>query len=159
MGVLFKNPFQDINALKGEATREKIAGHWKLFRKLWKTLKPLGDIVVRQGGILAIEWPNKCKFWHERDVRNYVSRHGLCTACVHGCEYGMRSVVHPDKFLHKIWHIKCSNKEFAEKIQIRCGGKHEHCHIEGRDTELSGRYPERFARGIVNAAKTILAGG
>ena len=99
-------PFVSVNIHKGKATEEKIANHWKLFRKLWNVFMKISDQVILQGGLVAVEWPNKCRYWHERAVRNYVARHGLHTAHVHACEYGMTAISDPTKYLHKIWHVK-----------------------------------------------------
>jgi len=149
-------PFQEINKNKGEATREKIAGHWKLFRKLWATLKSCGEIVLRQGGIVAIEWPNRCRYWNEGDVRKFVAKHSLSTAHVHACEYGMQSIKDKSKYLQKIWHVKTSSQRFADGIHKKRSGGHDHITIESADTEPSGKYPVLFAQAIYRSFKQVV---
>ena len=62
----------------------------------------------------------------------------------------MKSLKDPSKFLHKIWHVKCSNKEFAEALERHCNGEHDHVAIAGNDTEHSGGYPTDLAKTVTH---------
>ena len=119
-------------------------------------MKSCGEVVLRQGGIVAIEWPNRCRYWNEGDVRKFVAKRSLSIAHVHACEYGMQSIKDKSKRLQKIWHVKTSSRRFADGIHKKCSGGHDHITIESADTEPSGKYPVLFAQAIYRSFKQVV---
>ena len=67
---------------------------------------------------------------------------------VHGCAYGLRSKVSPDKFVHKVLAIETTGLAFQESVGKKCPGNHSHQIIMGRGTTHSACYPPRMAQAI-----------
>ena len=44
----------------------------------------------KKQGIVAIEWPKRCKYWYDRRVHAYLAKwENVFEAIIHGCAYGL----------------------------------------------------------------------
>ena len=84
------SPWQHINALRARC-RRKIAEHRENHLKIWKSFEVVAEQVVKEGNLLAREWPNSCSYWREPHVRSFIERCGLKFAQFDGCAFGMRT--------------------------------------------------------------------
>ena len=105
---------------------------------------------------LYYEWPGNCHGWALPELK---ALHQQCqklgqplkTVYVQGCRLGLKTISRK-KRLYKRWKILTTDERFAQKM-----GKYRHCNhkrsdhavIQGRETEHSGKYPQKMARRIV----------
>ena len=55
---------QNLNSARFGFTA-KLRGHWKEYHALWATFKTLATAVHTTGGLAAIEWPLRCRYWRD----------------------------------------------------------------------------------------------
>ena len=134
----------------GASTRELIAGHWYLFRNLWKTASELAEIAIKEGRPVYIEWPRYCRYWNERKVKQFIKRFGGIRLDLDGCQYGVvsdqkRSRGEP---ILKPWRIIGFNCTPTAGLQLRCPKVHKHTPAEGSDTKRTEEYPIALVHAI-----------
>ena len=131
--------------------------HRKLFRKLWKAFVRAADLVKEAQGNISMEWPSRCAYWRDACVRAFLRKHGMKSARVHGCMFGMKPKVNPmpgeDVRLHKVWRIESTSNALLQAVGKECDGKHKHAVIQGEDTKLTAEYPPQFCKCILHGAQ------
>ena len=55
--------WQIVNMKRGKETRDKIAGHWKLFEKIWTSFMKISNYAIGVGAQVFHEWPQSCSYW------------------------------------------------------------------------------------------------
>ena len=99
--------WQHINMTKGHKTREKIKEHWALFHKLWNAFEKIAAVAIAQGMPVFIEWPRRCTYWQDKNVRAFMRKHKGTDALFDGCAYGLTSKSgYP---IQKPWRVHCIN--------------------------------------------------
>ena len=107
--------------------------------------------VQREGGRQAVvENPWSSDLWRHHVLQRWINADGALMTHVDLCSYGMTSV-HGTGLLRKPVGLLSFSKAFAESIEARCDGSHQHVVIEGKQTYHSSVYPSRFARAVVKA--------
>ena len=105
---------------------------------------------------LYYEWPGNCHGWalpELKELHQQCQKLGqpLKAVYVQGCRLGLKTISRK-KRLYKRWKILTTDERFAQKM-----GKYRHCNhkqsdhavIQGRETEHSGKYPQKMVRRIV----------
>ena len=86
------SPWQNISKLfpGGE---ERIQGHLKMFRALWKKLVIFVDWLnsIKKKWRNCVEWPKHCAHWNRKEVRDFLSKWNLQGICFDGCAVGLRA--------------------------------------------------------------------
>ena len=77
--------WQVLNALRGGATLKKIKYHWKLMKRLWKAFQVVAEHALSVGARVFIEWPRGCRYWKDKRVVKFLSKHGFINAEFDGC--------------------------------------------------------------------------
>ncbi len=104
--------------------------------------------VQREGGRQAVvENPWSSDLWRHHVLQHWINSDGALMTHVDLCSYGMTSV-QGTGLLRK--PVGLSNA-FAESVEARCDGSHQHVVIEGKQTYHSSVYPSCFARAVVKA--------
>ena len=129
---------------------EKLKSHWKTFRKLWKVFRQLADAVLAAQGLVAIEWPVRCKYWHDSQVMCYLKKARYHKAVADGCMFGLQPQREheSDEFLSKAWRVSTTCAGLAAALDRRCNALHQHVVTEGKETAATAYYPEQFAAAV-----------
>ena len=102
---------QNLNIARYGVT-DRLKGHWKLFRQLWRAFVRIARHVLNAHGLVAIEWPHRCKYWRDSRVAKFLRDNGFSTALVAACMYGRRPQREhqADEYIGKIWRVSCSDR-------------------------------------------------
>ena len=141
---------QNLNIARYGIT-EKLKGHWKRFHQHWEAFLRLAEAVRHLPiGLVAIEWPVRCKYWQDSRVQRLFKSGSWHKALVAGCMYGMRPQREHghDEFVHKLWRVSTTSPELAAALERRCDGSHQHVPIVGCETEATAYYPELLAEQV-----------
>ena len=141
---------QNVNIARHGIT-PKLEGHWRRFKLQWEAFARVAKAVrALPEGLVAIEWPVRCKYWRDSRVQRLLKSGPWHSAHVAGCMYGMRPqrVHEPEEFVHKLWRVSTTSKELAAAIERRCDGSHRHVAITGDETAATAFYPKRLAQQV-----------
>ena len=141
---------QNINIARYGIT-EKLKGHWKRFHQHWEVFLRLAEAVRNlPKGLVAIEWPARCKYWQDCRVQRLLKSGSWHKALVAGCMYGMRPQRKHElnEYVHKLWRVSTTSPELAAALERRCDGSHQHVPIVGCETEATAYYPELLAEQV-----------
>ena len=129
-----------------EYRRGRLARHWALHRKLWKSFTILSTYVHGW----AIEWPKRCAYWGWNQTRKFLSsrNYALHDFVLDGCELGMRG--RDGLLVFKRWRVVTTHSEVKEKLVVfACSKTHEHSkNFNLRDTQ---HYPEGMMQAFFEA--------
>ena len=158
-----------FNWFKGNPeTQNRIVGHWKLYRKLWKTYIILASEVMRIGGCVVNEWPARCSYWKDNRVTKFQREKRMLFSDFDGCAYGLqtkkkRNMSNPSRIDHegelmyilKPWRIMFSENAgiFGEYLRNRCSKEHIHAHAAGSETKGTEDYTWNIAKAVHRAFK------
>ena len=74
-------------------------------------------LVHEQGGIVAIEWPQKCDYWRFECVTDLKRDLGLSDYLVHGCMYDLFPTVGPEgSRIKKPWVIATNSADLGRAL-------------------------------------------
>ena len=132
---------------------KKLLGHWKQFRTLWTVFERLAAAVHDAGGIVAIEWPVRCKCWQDSRVLRTIRKYSLVKSIAAACMFGLRPQRShlPDEFIGKQWRISTNFAELTAALDVRCDGSHRHVPTVAGETAATSYYPSRFAEAVHRA--------
>jgi hypothetical protein len=101
------------------------------------------------GGIVAVEWPGKCKYWREPDVEDFLKEFRFDLSVFHGCacELVTRHSPRPNKPMKKLWRCSSNNPKMLTYLDKKCAGDHKHGECQGGDCKAS----EDYTPGIIDA--------
>ncbi|CAE7823444.1 TY1B-NL2 [Symbiodinium sp. CCMP2592] len=141
-------PYQRLRARDPAYRRGRLAQHWRLHRKLWRSLVELTSFVHAW----AIEWPRACAYWSWRQTEHFLSSrpYGLHDVPVDGCALDMRGRDH--LLIAKRWRVVTTHPAVAESIRVyRCSGKHEHS--KDFDLKSTQHYPVELVKSFFEALR------
>ena len=146
---------QNMNVARHGVT-EKLRGHWRLFHTLWSAFAPLALAVHSGGGLVAIEWPLRCTYWHDARVVRLLNKLNCSRAVLAGCMYGLRPKSKKDGedddlFLSKSWRVSANDSGLAAALDRRCDHRHRHQVTEAEETAATAHYPVQLARAVHSA--------
>jgi hypothetical protein len=104
------SPWQRINR-KRPGMKEKLEEHWKTFRAIWASFVIVAHRCLHEHGIVAIEWPNGCKYWKWPEVTEFLAKNSFTSVRADGCALGLASRRTGLPIL-KPWRIACSSPLF-----------------------------------------------
>ena len=140
---------QNINVARFGVT-DKLRGHWKQFHQLWTSFQRLATAVLHAGGLVAIEWPVRCSYWHDARVAAFLKRRHFGKAIAAACMFGLRPQRdhEPDEYIGKLWRISTNSAELTAALDRRCDGSHRHVETAGKETAATLFYPKGFAAAV-----------
>mgnify|MGYP003325390115 CR=1 FL=1 len=143
---------QNINIARFGVT-DKLRSHWKQFKSLWTVFQQLATAVQATNGLVAVEWPLRCAYWHDARVERFLVKHKLIKAVATACAFGMRPQrPHtPSEFIGKQWRISTNCAALARALDKRCQGGHQHVTVVGGETAATAFYPLQFATAVHTA--------
>ena len=143
---------QNLNISRFGVT-EKLQGHWRQFKLLWTVFQRLAAAVHDSGGIVAIEWPVRCKYWQDSRVLRTIRKYTLSKAVAAACMFGLRPQQShlPDEFIGKEWRISTNCAELTAALDVRCDRSHRHIPTVAKETAATSFYPRRFAEAVHSA--------
>ncbi|CAE7706840.1 unnamed protein product [Symbiodinium sp. CCMP2592] len=142
-------PYQRLRARDPAYRRGRLAQHWRLHRKLWRSLVELTSFVHAW----AIEWPRACAYWSWRQTEHFLSSrpYVLHDVPVDGCALDMRGRDH--LLIAKRWRVVTTHPAVAESIRVyRCSGKHEHS--KDFDLKSTQHYPVELVKSFFEALRS-----
>ena len=145
---------QSLNIhLYGERAIKKIKGHYKLFRKLWTSFEEVAEHAIALGAAVFLEWPRYNRYWKEKRVQRFLSKHGFQDCMFDGCVYGLvaKHGVNQGMPIRKPWRVACVNSCLPGFLNKLCDGSHEHCPCEGSNTRPTQAYTKQIAEVVHNA--------
>ena len=126
--------------------RGRLARHWALHRKLWKSFTILSTYVHGW----AIEWPKRCAYWGWNQTRKFLSsrNYPLYDFTLDGCELGMRG--RDGLLVFKRWRVVTTHSKVKENLVVfECSKTHERSkNFNLRDTQ---HYPEGMMQAFFGA--------
>ena len=151
---------QNMNQ-RTEKQRERLKWRRLAHRGLLQNVLDVLLAVVMQGGDIYFEWPNQCSGWSLQELQDFRlacerMRRPLITFQVHGCMYGLKSIVEEDAFLKKCWVIWTTDHNMARGLKRSCNAVHRHVRIQGRDSKHSGWYPDALGHRIATIWRASL---
>ena len=141
-------PYQRLHARDPVNRRGRLAQHWRLHRKLWKTFVELTGFVHAW----AVEWPRSCAYWSWRQTEKFLSSrpYVLHDVPVDGCALDMRGRDH--LLIAKRWRVVTTHPAVAEGIRVyRCSKEHEHS--KDFDLRATQHYPVVLVRSFFEALR------
>ena len=147
---------QAINWLRGPNTQKKIRNHWVIFRRLWRAYRTVAEACLKHyGNAIALAWPRACRYWHDKSVKTFMTKHAMHTYKLDGCMYGLRSVAPSTygKLLKKPWTIASTSPCFSRLCRLCNHDRHADPHVPtaGRDTKLGENYTKEMVQEIHSA--------
>jgi hypothetical protein len=126
---------------------EQIEGHWKDVKALWDNFIIAATAVMKIDGVVDIEWPDRCKYWWEVRVVNFLRKHKLTKITFHGCAYGLKTTynIPIGQPLKKPWRCSSNNIEMLTYLNEQCPGDHLHAVCRRKDCKVSEDYTEEVA--------------
>ena len=128
--------------------RGRLAQHWRLRRRLWKSFVTLTSFVHAW----AVEWPRACAYWSWHQTDRFLSScpYTLHDVPVDGCALEMRGRDH--LLIAKRWRVVTTHPAVAEGIRVyRCSGKHEHS--KDFDLKSTQHYPVELVKSFFAALR------
>ena len=119
-----------INWAKGKST-DRIIGHWKLFRKLWKQYERLCDelpFIIPT----ILEWPRSNAYWKERAVIKRLAKNRMHYTDFDGCSYGLLDSK-GIQYLKKPWRFATNIPGVRDYFSTLCRKDHDHGSSCGKD--------------------------
>ena len=116
------------------------------------------DCCVKEGAKVIFEWPTNNLYWKDRRVVKYFEQPIWKRHDIHGCAYGLTSLVSEGRPIKKPWtlmttfsgkascmmkHCSCYTPDGDRPPRLRRGEKHQPC--AGRDTKQTESYPKQLA--------------
>ena len=141
-------PYQRLQARDPVYRRGRLAQHWKLHRRLWKTFVELTSCVHAW----AVEWPRSCAYWSWRQTEKFLSSrpYVLHDVPVDGCALDMRGRDH--LLISKRWRVVTTHPAVAEGIRVyRCSKEHEHS--KDFDLRATQHYPMVLVQSFYEALR------
>ena len=124
--------------------QKRLGEHLRKFRLLWKRAVELMTAVMKSGGLVVIEWPTSCLYWHYRDVKRFLRDNQFHTVNIHGCAFGMRNK--DGDIVLKPWKIASSSATVTTGLDsYKCTKDHPHAELHGGHTTRSSSYSPRMA--------------
>ncbi len=59
------------NAKKGQQTRNKLKGHFKVLAEIWKAFARVAEITINKGAEVWIEGPKGCAYWNHKKSTHF----------------------------------------------------------------------------------------
>ena len=126
-----------------EKSQQRIKGHWKLFRKLWKQYERLCDEV---GFVVPtiLEWPRSNAYWRETMVKKRLEKNGMVYSDFDGCRYDLRD---PSgiQYLKKPWRFAANLPGVKGIFERLCNKDHTHGSTCGKEAKHSQYYTPTMA--------------
>ena len=141
-------PYQRLHARSPVYRRGRLAQHWRLHRRLWKSFVTLTSFVHAW----AVEWPRACAYWSWHQTDRFLSSrpYTLHDVPVDGCALEMRGRDH--LLIAKRWRVVTTHPAVAEGIRVyRCSGKHEHS--KDFDLKSTQHYPVELVKSFFAALR------
>ena len=141
-------PYQRLHARNPVYRRGRLAQHWRLHRKLWKTFVELTGFVHAW----AVEWPRSCAYWSWHQTEKFLSSrpYVLHDVPVDGCALDMRGRDH--LLIAKRWRVVTTHPAVAEGIRVyRCSKEHEHS--KDFDLRATQHYPVVLVQSFFEALR------
>ena len=120
---------------------------------LWTLRKQMAE-----GRYYLFENPTTSALWQHRLLQSILGHPSTLVGTGHGCPYGLRGV--GGGLLMKHWKWMTNHPLLLEAVTKKCCNTrthqdHAHEAFEGRNTSLSGEYPEDLSRAILKALRSI----
>jgi hypothetical protein len=115
--------------------------HVELFEKLFEAWCRLATVAVKQGFILAFEWPRWCALWQQQRVTDMLRNFGLHFAQFDGCAMNLRSA--KGNLMYKPWSIATDSIEIHNELDGKlCSTLPPHAHqpVQGEETKGTENY-------------------
>ena len=140
---------------RGRRTQDKIKKHRALFRKLWANFVKVAEVCLLYdpSNVVAFEWPAGCLYWQFPEVQAFLNKWSFKTTTLHGCAYGLRSILpaRKGKYIKKPWKIATTSPILAGALSRKCPGNHQHVPCEGDDTLPTQTYTWTLTNAIHDA--------
>jgi hypothetical protein len=135
------SPWQTLNLALGQGI-EKIEAHWRDFRLLWGDFVIMARAVVDICGVVAIEWPERCRYWTEPQVVQFVKKLNVHQSVFHGCAYGLVANYNLPLGQATEKPLTCSSNDpmMLSYLNNKCQGGHSYAECRGRDCKASEDY-------------------
>jgi hypothetical protein len=133
------SPWQTLNIALGVGL-EKIEARY--FRVLWGNFVIAAEAVIDIDGIVAIEWPERCKYWLDPRVGGFLKKHQFDQSVFHGCACGLVTKYNEPlhKPMKKPWRCFSNNFKMLIYFNRKCLGNHTHAECRGEDCKASEDY-------------------
>ena len=126
--------------------RGRLARHWALRRKLWKSFAILSTYVHGW----AIKWPKRCAYWGWNQTRKFLSsrNYSIYDFTLDGCELGMRG--RDGLLVFKRWRVVTTHSKVKENLVVfECSKTHEH--FKNFNLQDTQHYPEGMMQAFFGA--------
>ena len=115
-------------------------------------IKLVEEVIVFQRanhGLVVVENPRTSDLWNRSSLKRWYNDPEMHLAQVDLCTYGLESTEGVP--MRKGLTLLTNAQEFAEEINNRCDGSHEHQRVQGRETSRTAVYPDDFAKAVVRS--------
>eukprot|EP00959_Pyramimonas_sp_CCMP1952_P053417 1117419-Pyramimonas_sp.AAC.1 len=116
------------------------------FRKLSWVARDLAKEVNKRNGQMCLEWPTPCGYWHDPQVKEFLSNYNTTKIQLHGCAYGFKN--NKGQYMKKPRTIASSSSVIAEGLVRRCDGSHKSVETRGKECKQAEEYTDEFARNV-----------
>ena len=138
------SPLQIMNK-RNPSYKGKMKAHLKLWNRLFSNMLVVAQAIVRRGGHLILEWPERCLYWKHPKVLALLSRTTLSwtSMIVRACAHGQ--IVDSGKYAGmattKSWRMCTTMYGLDDHLALPCPGNHQHITTEGSNiVAMSGKY-------------------
>jgi hypothetical protein len=110
-------------------------GALETFQSIRNNFVVAAKAVIDLGGIVAIEWPERCKYWLDPRVCDFLEHYQFGQQVFRGCAYGL--VTRYNLPLHtpmkKLWRCSSNNPKILTYLDKKCVGDHTRAECGGGD--------------------------
>jgi hypothetical protein len=109
---------------------------------LWGNFVVAAKAIIRIDGVVVIEWPDRCNYWLDPRVDDFLEKYQFGQKVFHGCAYGLvtRYNVPLHKPMKKPWKCSSDNPKMLTYLNKRCAVNHTHVECGDEDCEASEDY-------------------
>ena len=117
--------------------------------QLKRALKAI-DLVIKNGGRVAFEWPRGNDGHLLNELREFVISRGLYVVDIDGRSVGVTNAKGEEVL--KPWRFYANDQFFCNYMaELRCSGNHIHAPCAGNATESTAYYTETMAEHLLDA--------
>ena len=116
--------WQCLNAARGRGVGKGVQ-HRRTYRALWHNFTVAAETVADAGGVIAMDWPSSCAYWHDGRVQRFLKSMNMRRTTLDGCAYGMHTLdymptLQPQGPMMKPWKIASNSLQVMAALSMKC---------------------------------------
>jgi hypothetical protein len=121
------SPWQTLNIHRGVGLT-KIEQYWVDFELLWGNFLLAAKAVKNIDGVVAIEWPERCEYWKDLHVLDFLEKYKFTSKIFYGCAYGLKTRYNTPigQPLKTPWCVSSNQSDVLLYLDLKRNNRHLH---------------------------------